>query len=254
MCANAQHLGAFVSPSRLGDTRWSARNSEPYVIETIPRIEKQSYYKDIYKQYVLDHGQLPVKILGGNPAQGGELNDSRIVGFLDDADYYRTAARARLSIYHGRSHYHLHYHPIEFISLGIPVLFHRDSALAAEGAQFGMTESDLFDAGMFDHPAQANDMARAAFANPHLAVGWSVRQRFFMKEVFNRKKVLDQARWLKSRVLQHQNWMNPCAVTEPVVPVLESHREKRSVQQRVIREVKRVLRQARHISSLRKSA
>ncbi|MEZ6133678.1 MAG: hypothetical protein R3C53_02090 [Pirellulaceae bacterium] len=259
MCTGALHLGAFVSESRLGSQRWSARTSEEYVVETIPRIQKQVYYKDIYYQYCRDHGALPLKILGGNPPRGGELDDARILGFLDDEDYYRMVANARLSIYHGRSYYHLHYHPIEFMALGVPVLFHRESSLAAEALQAGMSEAELVDAGVYTSVGEANEMARAALDDPNQAQLWSDRQRFFISEVFSRKKVLNQARWLRTRVGQIRHGCplslgsldlvqpsTPAAKIESSSSVLDKPRK--TLPQRLKREFKRVLRQAHVLS------
>ncbi len=258
LCANANHLGAFVTPGRLGSCRWSVEQSQPYVVETIPRIQKQTYYMDIYKQYREDYRDLPVKILGGNPVAGGALNDPAIVGFLDDETYFRTAAEARVSIYHGMSRFHVHYHPIEFMAVGVPVLFHQDSAFAAEGMHFGMTRTDLEDAGMYCSVAQANDMARAALADAQVAQAWSVKQRFFLDEVFNRKKVLDQARWIKRRIAQQRPWTekqfdthieDATSAPQATVPVLvgteSTTKTKRPLTHRVYREFKRVIHRTR---------
>lgn len=253
LCFQTNHMGAFVSAKRLGPVRWSARDSEPYVVETIPRITKQSYYMDMYRQYQKDHSQLPIKILGGNPPRGGELRDDAIVGFLDDNDYYRHAARARLSIYHGKSRYHVHYHPIEFMSLGVPVLFHKNSAFAAEGRQSGMTWSDLQAAGMYDSIGHANEMANKALRDTGFAEEISVRQRVFVTDVFSRPKVLDQARWIRSRVEQWKSWQTAhpgqfrrntevqvaAASTQADAPSVKT---KRPMPVRVYREIKRALR------------
>jgi hypothetical protein len=245
ICVNANHLGAFVTPARLGEDRWSPVRSEPYVVETIPRIEKQAYYMEIYKKYRNDHGQLPLKILGGNSARGAELNDPAILGFLDDATYYRTAANARVSIYHGRSPFHVHYHPIEFMALGVPVLFHSSSAFAAEGRHFGLNDAQLIDAGMYHSSGEANEMALAAFDDSAIAAQWSRNQKFFLEEVFNRKKALDQARWIKGRVLQLRNWPEKIAHKKVV---------KKSLPSRIAKEVKRALRKAKLLSQPQKAA
>ena len=200
ICINATHLGAFVTNERLGRKRWDASTSEPYVVETIPRINKQQYYLDIYKQYRQDHGHLSLKILGGNEPRGGFLDDASIVGYLEDTEYYSTIVRARLSIYHGRSRHHVHYHPIEFMAIGVPVLFHVDSAFASEAKHFGITTDELLKCGMYETSEQANKMAKAAMSDPSIALEWSYRQRIFMDRVFNRDLVLPQARWLKTRV------------------------------------------------------
>jgi hypothetical protein len=242
--------------------RWSAQSSQPYVVETIPRITKQNYYMDMYRQYRADHGHLPIKILGGNPAQGGDLRDPAIVGFLDDHAYYQQAAQARVSIYHGKSRYHVHYHPIEFMALGVPVLFHENSAFAAEGQQAGLSWKELQEAGMYRDIEQANQMASRALQDVSLAEQISRRQRVFVERIFSRDKALDQARWIKSRVHQINGWykqqselfrtqQTSKAAAEPVVTVtptiqVDAPKPKRTIPVRVYREIKRALRRTLH--------
>ena len=202
LCRNPQHMRAFVTPGRLGSVRWSPKASEPFVVEVIPRIEVQPYYREIYDQYVLDHGHLPLKILGGNSPGGGLIADPRIIGRLPSADYCPTAARARLSIYHGTSPYHVHYHPIEFMTLGIPVLFHRESAFAAEARGLGYSDAALAEAGMYDDASEANRVAEAALADASRAAAIAEKQRFFGERIFSRDAALDQAVWLRTLVVQ----------------------------------------------------
>lgn len=204
LCRNPQHVRAFVTPGRLGGVRWSPEASEPYVVETIPRIEAQDYYRGIYTRYVADHGRLPLKILGGNTAGGGAIADPRIVGRLETHDYFAAAARARVSIYHGMSRHHVHYHPIEFMTLGVPVLFHRDSAFAAEARGIGWSEDALLAAGMYADAAEANRLAESALASPAAAAAIATRQRFFLDRVFARPAALEQANWLRTLVVQRR--------------------------------------------------
>jgi len=198
ICKNALQVGAFVSAERLGNHRWVGRSSEPVIIETIPRIMKQHYYREIYADYVKNYGDLPVKILGGNEQQGGDLRDPRIVGRLDDDGYHRRIASARISIYHGTSPYHLHYHPLEYMSLGIPVLFNANSAIAAESRNLDVSETRLRELGMYRDVEEARRMASEALNNVDWAVEMSERQRFFSEEVFSRRRALHQAQWLRT--------------------------------------------------------
>jgi len=204
LCRNPQHLRAFVTPGRLGPVRWSPERSEPSVVETIPRIESQGYYREIFERYAADHGRLPLKILGGNSPGGGELADPRIVGRLDTADYFATAARARISIYHGRSRHHVHYHPIEFMTLGVPVLFHHESAFAAEARALGWSDDALVAAGMYADAAGANRVAESALADVAVAAAIAERQRAFVDRVFSRPAALEQAVWLRTLVTQRR--------------------------------------------------
>jgi len=201
LCHNPQHLRAFVTPDRLGSARWSPEASEPFVVDTIPRL-KEGYYRKIYDRYVNDHGHLPLKILGGNSPGGGEITDPRIIGRLANDDYFATAARARISIYHGTSPYHVHYHPIEFMTLGVPVLFHRESAFAAEARGLGYRDAALVEAGMYVDASEANHIAEAALADASCAVAIAQKQRFFVERIFSRDAALEQAVWLRTLVVQ----------------------------------------------------
>lgn len=205
ICRNPQHLRAFVSPSRLGSAKWKGGESRSLVVDTIPRINSTDYYLGIYRRFTRDHGHLPLKILGGNEAGGGPIGDPRICGRLPHDEYYRTAAEARVCIYHGTSPYHLHYHVIEFMTLGLPVLFHCRSALAAEARAIGFDESDLECAGMYSDAATANRLAERALADATFAMGISERQRVFVDVVFSRSSALVQAQWLRTLAAQHRD-------------------------------------------------
>jgi hypothetical protein len=209
---NTQPLRAFVTPARLGGERWSAAKSEPYVVDTIPRLHTE-FYLENYRRFIADHGELPLKILGGNEPRGGVLDDSRIVGRLPPAEYYAAASRARLSIYHGRARDHLHYHPLEFMTLGVPVLFHRGTALAAEAELIGVSAAQLAEAGMFSHADEANCIARAALVDPEVGAAIAAKQRFFLERIFSRPAALEQAIWLRTLVLQRAARVRAAAAT-----------------------------------------
>ena len=260
---NPQLLSGFVTRSRLGSSPWKADESEPFVIETIPRIEKQPYYAEMYKNYLADFGDLPLRILGGNSPRGGALNDARIVGRLNDEEYYREACRARISIYHGSSRYHVHYHPVEFMYLGIPVLFHKDCAIAVEAVRSGLDLATLPEYGMYETADEAREMARHALVNVEYAKALSLKQRFFSACVFDRTKALLQARWLRSlcatinqardnaRVAQSREAaavslfpVVPAADTKPTKPKrhwsVRTARELRRVWERLFRRIRQV--------------
>ncbi|XZE34361.1 hypothetical protein SH501x_005179 [Pirellulaceae bacterium SH501] len=202
LCSNAILLNAFVSRQRLPAITWSVDASRDYIVETIPRIEQQQYYRNIYKEFTNNYGHLPLKILGGNSIAGGDLNDPRILGYQEEQDYFSIACSARLSIYHGTSRYHLHYHPLEFMTMGVPVLFSRESAIANEAINFGFSNNDLEEAGMYDHPEHAIELANLGLSNPTKAKEWSDRQRPILEKAFSKSNALFQARWLRIRAIQ----------------------------------------------------
>ena len=194
--ANEMMVGAFVSSGRL-QGRWEGDKSEPYLVETIPRITQQEYYRRIYLDFAKAYAELPLQILGGNPPRGGDLNDERIMGTLDDEAYHRTISRCRASIYHGDSPYHVHYHPIEYMAMGVPVLFHKNSALTAEARRIGKTDAQLKECGMYLNEKEALGVAKRLLADVSLAKDISQRQRFFCTEVFSRNLALSGAQQIR---------------------------------------------------------
>jgi len=191
-------LGPFVTPKRVGAQLWRGTRSKPIVAETIPRITAQLYYREIYDQYVKDFGDLPIQILGSNPAKGGDIDDPRIIGRLDDGEYYKRICEARISIYHGQSHYHVHYHPLEYMAMGVPVLFHCKSAIAAEAHDHDVDNEQLALMGMYHDAEEAKQLAQRALRDISWAVRLSEKQKFFTQVIYSRERALYQARWLRN--------------------------------------------------------
>jgi len=207
LCQNSLYLRAFVSPERLRGAKWIAGKSDPVVIDTIPRIQVP-YYMEIYKRFISDFDGLPLKILGGNqPGGGGDLDDPRIVGRLPDEDYHRLISSARVCIYHGQSRYHLHYHPIEFMFIGLPVLFHRNTPFAVELASMGIGETEATQFGMYSTAEEAKRRALRMLEDPSLACELSNRQAIFRERIFCREKALDEARWLRTVCESQLRWI-----------------------------------------------
>ena len=198
VASNEIMLGHFVSSSRL-QARWTGAASQPYVVETIPRITKQAHYRGVYRQYVRSFGSLPLKIVGDNPRDGGPaIQDERIMGSLSDREYHEAICAGRLSIYQGESPFHLHYHPIEFMRMGVPVLFRNTSGFAHEASAVGI--GSLENLGMYTEPAQAVVLAKKLLADAALAVELSERQRVFSERVFSRARALAGAKMLRSAI------------------------------------------------------
>ena len=50
---------------------------------------------------------------------------------LDDDEYYRGIATCKCLFYHSIEERHLHYHPLEAIVIGIPIIFFEQSLLSS---------------------------------------------------------------------------------------------------------------------------
>lgn len=164
-----------VSEERLGAT-WSSSRSEPAICEVISLISV--YRRDEYARFLQRYGALPLRIFGQNPRGGHSGNDARIVGTLPDAEYYSGIASCRAMLYAGLgSKYHLHYHAIEALAMGVPLVFFGDSALAHTARYFGAGEERLRAMGMVTTPEEATALARGLLDDPGRAAELSERQR-----------------------------------------------------------------------------
>ncbi|ACG74375.1 hypothetical protein AnaeK_3154 [Anaeromyxobacter sp. K] len=183
---NETFLPACVTPARLPH-RWAGRDSEAMACEVISLIGR--YRRQEYARFTASFGDLPVRILGQNPPGGEDGRDPRIVGTLDDEPFYGAIARSRLMIYAGLgSRHHLHYHPLEAVTMGVPVVLFRSSALAQMALHLGASDQALRLAGMCDSTEEARALAQRMLAHVEEALAISHRQDIF-------RRIFGPARW-----------------------------------------------------------
>jgi hypothetical protein len=78
------------------------------------------YYARIYAKFVAEYGGLPYAVYG-NQISGH--CDPHLVGFLARADYDERMCRHAVMFYHSSEPCHLHYHPIEAVTMGVPLVY-----------------------------------------------------------------------------------------------------------------------------------
>jgi len=86
------------------------------------------YYFDIYQNFKRNLKNFEHVILGKN--NEAVLNDKTIHNNLPDNEYYSLMSSGACMYYHGKEPRHLHYHPLEAIIIGIPVIFYKQSLLS----------------------------------------------------------------------------------------------------------------------------
>lgn len=93
------------------------------------KINQNDCYTDIYNTFCNKFNKYYFIILGKN----NELvkTDPRIKNNLPDDEYYKQMSQSIGMYYHGVEPRHLHYHPIEAIVIGLPVIFHQESLLSS---------------------------------------------------------------------------------------------------------------------------
>ncbi|MGK9084198.1 hypothetical protein KXR64_02985 [Brucella intermedia] len=97
---------------------WTGTDSK--VLFVCPRIGSSPYFNRIYKNFLKDFGEFPY-IIGG--AQPIAVEDPNVKGFLSREEYDSMMRETRVMYYHSREERHLHYHPIEAVRWGMPLVF-----------------------------------------------------------------------------------------------------------------------------------
>ena len=85
-----------------------------------PRIKTINYYRQVYNNFKQNFGDLPHSIAGAQPIP---VADENVVGFVDDITYKEMLQNYQVMFYHSTEERHLHYHPLEAIAYGMPIIF-----------------------------------------------------------------------------------------------------------------------------------
>jgi len=98
--------------------KWTPEYNKVFFV--CPRILSSNYYHQIYRWFKRELGQYP-HVIAGN--QSVLVNDPAVVGFLEEEKYYDLMKKCKVMFYHGQELRHLHYHPIEAIVMGMPLVY-----------------------------------------------------------------------------------------------------------------------------------
>lgn len=86
-----------------------------------PKIRSNPYYEEIYETFKKDFGDLPHVIGGAQPIP--VTNDPHVAGFLPNKAYEYNMTHLAAMYYHSQAPHHLHYHPLEAVRIGMPLVF-----------------------------------------------------------------------------------------------------------------------------------
>lgn len=88
-----------------------------------PRIASSpEYYGKIYREFKDNFGHLPHIIAGHQPIP---VDDPAVTGFVSDDQIQTWFQEFRVMFYHSREPRHLHYHPLEAVAYGMPLVYMR---------------------------------------------------------------------------------------------------------------------------------
>ncbi|WP_406237165.1 hypothetical protein ACF3NX_07480 [Acetobacter orientalis] len=94
--------------------------TDPKILFVCPRIGSSPYFNNIYKNFVKKFGNFPYVIGGAQPIA---VEDPHVKGFLSREEYDSMMRETRVMYYHSQEERHLHYHPIEAVRWGMPLVF-----------------------------------------------------------------------------------------------------------------------------------
>jgi hypothetical protein len=120
----------FHLPISLPEAAWKREGSwqggDPRVFFVCPSINDHPACREIYDDFKHHFGLLPHVIAG---RQDRPVRDPNVTGFLSAEEYGKLYRRVQVMYYHSRQPRHLHYHPIEAMASGMPVVYLRGGLL-----------------------------------------------------------------------------------------------------------------------------
>ncbi len=121
---------AFHLPITLPEAAWRREGTweggDPRVLFVCPSINDHDAGRWVYDGFKRHLGALPHVIAG---RQDNPVRDPNVLGFLPAAEYDTLYRRVAVMYYHGREPRHLHYHPMEAMASGMPVVYLRGGLL-----------------------------------------------------------------------------------------------------------------------------
>lgn len=102
------------------------------VLFVCPRIGTSSYFRNVYLAFKELAKNLPHAVAGAQPIP---VPDERVLGYLTRQAYDDVLSRSRVMYYHSQEKRHLHYHPLEAVKIGMPLIFMADGMLDELGGR-----------------------------------------------------------------------------------------------------------------------
>ncbi len=113
---------ALYMPLGLGgklDQRWTGGDKEIFFVG--PKIKTNPYYREVYEDFCENFGDIPHFVGGGQLIEVGD--DDTVLGFQPREKFEYNMRHLAAMYYHSREPRHLHYHPLEAVEYGMPLIF-----------------------------------------------------------------------------------------------------------------------------------
>lgn len=102
------------------DTSPHWEGNDERVLFICPEAASNPYYSGIYRDFIRNFGKLPYAI---GDAQPVAVPSPNVLGFVSREDHERNMRQFRVMFYHSTEPRHIHYHPFEAVSQGMPLVF-----------------------------------------------------------------------------------------------------------------------------------
>lgn len=112
------------------ENQWTGTDNR--ILFFCSRINSSPPYKKIYKKFIKDFSQFDYVIAGNQPI---EVNDDKVLGFLERDELDKLYKECRVMYYHSTEPRHVHYHPLEAMIAGMPVVYMKGSLLERLGGE-----------------------------------------------------------------------------------------------------------------------
>ncbi|MFN3192034.1 MAG: hypothetical protein ACE361_16100 [Aureliella sp.] len=114
-------------PPSIMETEGSWKGGDERVLFVCPNIDQIDYYRRIYLTFKEELGEFPYCIAGRQDLDGVETplttNDPGILGYIAREELDELMRTCSCMFYHSQEPRHLHYHPLEAIVIGLPLIF-----------------------------------------------------------------------------------------------------------------------------------
>ncbi len=188
------YLNCWVSPERL-NFRWTERKSRRLVSTAISYIDFMPFFAEQFENLKANLTAQTFVVVGKNDKESEVGRDPRVLGNVSSEELYQTLATSRVFVDAGTQPEHLVWPPLESMTMGVPVLFTRWSALTAAALDEGYSEADLAEAGMFQDFAAINSFLAESFDDfTRLRAIVEKQAAIFLNSCFSRDKAMQNMR------------------------------------------------------------
>lgn len=97
------------------------KGGEKKILFVCPRINTSSYFNNIYKQFKKDFEGFDYIVGGAQPID--VFDDKKVVGYIPKEQYEYNMKYLSVMFYHSQEERHLHYHPLEAVKHGMPLIY-----------------------------------------------------------------------------------------------------------------------------------